>query len=260
MSFMKQISRIAAPFASLIPGAGPFIGAGLSVIGSLSSGSKKSAASGMDPQLLQRLLAGYDQSNAMGKASFDKGMPLIDQGTGGINKAMGVYGDMAAGKGNALAGPIADLTIGNNRQMQNMAQFGPRGGGTNAAMANRSPQLSNDIARLRFSGIQQGAQGLVQGGSALLGGGTNLVSSGQQGVQGGLSTLLGIRGQDISQQIARDQISAQNQAGLGQGIGSLLGILLGPGGILNKGAGSGSLGNIFGGSKGSGMPGVGGKF
>lgn len=243
MSFMKKVARIAAPFASLIPGVGPFVGAGLGALGSLGGGGSKSSSSmgnGMDPALMQKLIGGVDQSQAQGKAMFDKGMPLIDQGSGALGQSNKYFSDILGGKADqALSGPISDLKRGYAGAQQSMAQFAPRGGGMVSSMMDRSNQLNSSVARLKSDSLTGAAQGLMAGGSSLLSGGSALAGNGAQTFGSGLSTLLGMRGQDIQKLISDAQIHAQNMGGLGQGIGSILGMLLQPGGLLNTGKKSG---------------------
>lgn len=252
MSFLKKISKIAAPFASFIPGVGPLIGAGLGAIGSIGGGSKSSSQSGsnaingMNSQLMSQLLAGVTQQQGMAKGAFDTGNSLIGAGQGTMGKSIQYHSDILGGKADkALAGPISDLTRGFSSSMQNTANFGPRGGMAAGQMAQRGPQLSGQIARLKSDSLNSSANALLGAGGTQLGAGSNILGQGMQSYQNSLSTLLGARGQDISQLLAKMNIDAQNSQGLGQGIGSLLGVLLGPGGILNKGSG-GSSGTTWG--------------
>ncbi len=264
MSFMKKVAKIAAPFASFIPGVGPLISAGLGVVGSLGGGGKKNGAmDGMNSQLMQQLLSGVTAQQGMSKGAFDKGNSLVDTGLGTMGKGTDYFSNILGGKADtALAGPISDLTRGYSTSLQNTANFAPRGGMAAGQMAQRGGQLAGQIARLKTDSLNGAANSLLGAGSSQLGAGANILGTGLQGYQNTLSTLLGARGQDISQLIAKMQIDAQNSQGLGQGIGSLLGTLLGPGGILS-GRSTSSGGSIFGGGgglgKGGGMAGTGGK-
>lgn len=235
---MKKVAKIAAPFASLIPGVGPLVSLGLGAIGSIGGGSSGGGggSSSSNNAMNSQLTGLIQQQNQRGQQMFDQGKPITEQGVGALTKSAGYYGDlMGGGKASdaALAAPISDLKNASNNLLQNVGKFSPRGNIAGNLM-DRQSQVGQQIARMRFEGQGQGAAGLAGIGSSLLQGGTNLQAGGAQTSQGSLSTLLGMRGQDMQQTLAKMQIDAQNNQGLGQGIGNILGMLLSPGGMLNK--------------------------
>lgn len=250
MSFMKKVAKVAAPFASLIPGVGPFIGAGLGALGSIGGGGDKKLqqqALAQQSQFQQQLMGSIGTQQKMSQGLIDKGMPLIDQGAGATGQSLDFFRQLLSGKSNmALAGPISDLRNASNNALRNAATFGPRSA-YSSSLVDRTNQLGQSIARLRADSMTGAANSLLQGGGQLLGAGSNLATGGLQSYGNTLSTLLGVRGQDISQNIAQQQISSSNMQGLGQGLGSILGILLQPGGIFNKGGGIFGSGGVGGG-------------
>src|SRR5688572_27763641 len=246
MSFMKKVAKVAAPFASLIPGVGPLIGVGLGALGSIGGGGGKQDKT-MQQQMLaqqQQLLGAIGTQQKMSQGLIDKGSPLVDQGAGFANDSLGFFKQLLSGgskSSQVLAGPISDLRSASSNALQNVSKFAPR-----SAMAgsfvDRTNQLGSSIARLRSDSMFGAAQNLLSGGSSLLGAGSNLMTGGVNANSSVMQALLGMRGQDISRDVANRQMSSQNMSGLGEGIGSLLGILLGPGGLLNKGGGGGGGG------------------
>jgi hypothetical protein len=264
MSFMKKVAKIAAPFASLIPGVGPFIGAGLGALGSLGGGggSKPNITGGggagsalPDPNGLMSLFGdSLKKQSGIADTLMGQGTSLINQGTSTMGMPIGYFKDILGGKTDrALAGPIADITAGSERSLQNTAAFSARGGGMASAFANRGPQVGQQIARLRSDSLTGAANSLLGAGSAQLQGGTSLALGGADAMKGTLASILGMRGLDvqkygIDQNYALGQagLSQQKWGGLGEGIGNILGILLSPGGLLNKGSSGGSSGGGWG--------------
>ena len=198
-------------------------------------GQKQDPMKNMNSQLMSQLLAGVTQQQGMAQSSFNAGQGFLTGGMAGMDQGMKHYSDILGGKADkALAGPISDLTTGHSRAMQNTAQFGARGGTSAGLMSNRGPQLAGQIARLKTDSLDNAGKTLISAGGAKAGIGSNLMSGGMSSFGNSLSTLLGARGQDMQQLLAKMGIDAENKRALGEGIGSLMGILLGPGGMFNK--------------------------
>jgi hypothetical protein len=182
-----------------------------------------------------------------------QGTSLIGQGNSTLGMPIGHFKNiLGGGTDKALAGPIADITAGSERSLQNTAQFGARGGGLASAFANRGPQVGQQIARLRSDSITGAANSLLGAGATQLQGGTSLALGGADAMKGTLASILGMRGLDVQKygidknyELGQSNISTQKWGGLGEGIGNLLGVLLSPGGLLNKGS-SGSSGGGWG--------------
>ena len=252
MSFMKKVAKIAAPFASFIPGVGPLISAGLGLVGSIPS---KSKGKNQQPQSIfsdPAFMGALTNAQKSGQQLMDTGAPLVGQGTGYLNQAGTYFGDMLKGGSSldkALAGPIADVNTGYNSRLQAMSKFIPRGN-IAGSMMDHTARRGSDIARLRYD-TQAGAGSNLAGvGNSLLSGGSNLMSRGASSHQDILNTLLGKMGLQNQDAMAAAGRKADAMGGLGEGVGSLLGILLGPGGLLNKGksgSSSGSTGSVGGG-------------
>lgn len=250
MSFMKKVAQVAAPFASLIPGVGPLVGAGLGVLGSIGGGGggKKGKIDPMQQQYMNLLSQGEKRAGE----TFNLGKPMVDAGNGLMDKSADFYGNILAGGDKsslALQAPIFDITKGYEQAQKNTLAMGPRGSAA-SAFADNAQSKARDIAKLRSSLLMDSASGLAGIGASRLGAGSNLISGGNAATGNVLSAMLGSQ----SLQVQKDQIAAQKWGGLGQGIGSLLGTLLMPGGILNKGGGGG--GQKTSGSTGSGGGGI----
>lgn len=247
MSFLKKVAKVALPFASLI--AAPFTG-GLSMMGLGSLGGRIALGAGLgggilsnvlnrgggkkkgDP-LQEQLMAMLGQQQQLSKQFLDMGQPLITSGASNLNQSGDYYKALLAGgpaQQKALAGPMSDLATGYGQAKRQTAAFAPYGS-TASAYADYGRKMASDAARLRFDAQGQGAQGLAGIGSTLLGGGTALATQGRGSLADATGTGLGL----TSAGLQRDAISAQKWGGFGEGIGNLLGVLLGPGGILNKG-------------------------
>lgn len=240
---MKKVASIAAPFASLIPGVGPFVSMGLGALGSIGGGGGSSkqtnALLGQQNQLIN---TGVNSAQKMGQGLIDQGNPLISKGSGYSGQAGDYYSDVLKGgpsQAKALAGPISDLKIGSQALLNNTAKFSPRGN-IAGQLGEQSSMLGSSIAKLRYGAMNDAATSLSGVGSNLLGQGTNLVTHGADSFQNALQTLLGKYGVDTQSAIAADNRKAASMGGLGEGIGNILGVLLSPGGLLNKGKKSGT--------------------
>lgn len=239
MSFMKKVAKIAAPFASFIPGIGPLIGAGLGLLGNLGGGSSsknknQSQSIFSDPAFL----AALNNSQAAGKQLMDTGSPLVGSGSGYLRNSGDylqsiLHGGPAQDK--ALAGPISDLKTGSQAQLATLSQFAPRSS-TASLLSDHQSKLTSGIARLRYGAQTDASTNLANIGNMLLGQGTNLMTGGANTMQSVLQTLLGRMGLQNQSQIAADQRRSDMFGNLGEGFGNILGILLGPGGLLNKGS------------------------
>jgi hypothetical protein len=254
MSFMKKVAKVAAPFASLIPGVGSIIGAGLGLVGGLGGkGSKSANGKGQLDAQYTKLLG---DANSRAGQTFDMGKPLVEQGAGAMQDPLNFYKNILAGGDKsslALRGPIFDITKGYEQAQKNTLAFAPSGSSA-SAYADNARMKASQIARLKSDSLFNAAGGMAGVGSSLLSGGSNLVSGGNAATGNVLSAMLG--GQNI--QLQREQLSNQRWGSFGQGIGALLGTLLMPGGVLNGGknrnggSGSGGGGVLHGGSIGVG--------
>ena len=239
---MKKVASIAAPFASLIPGVGPFIGAGLGLLGSIGGNRNSQSSSGVNSMPGYQTMLATDMHNSIAKqagmsdALIAQGKPMTETGAGYMMTS-GDYLKKILGGGpeqeKALAGPISDLRVGSAAQLRNIA-MGPRGN-VAGQLADRGTALASQIARLRY-GAQSEASDKLAGVGGLLGQqGNQLQLGGNSSYSNVVSSLLGLSGQQNAVNMQSAAIRNQNQQGLGEGIGSLLSVLLSPGGLLNKG-------------------------
>jgi hypothetical protein len=232
MSFMKKVAKVAAPFASLIPGIGPLIGGGLGLLGSMGGGGgKKGKVDPMQEQYMRLLSAQEGRATE----AFGMGKPLVASGTDAMKAPMELWKNILMGGGEAnraLAGPISDISTGYNQARSNTARFAPSGSAA-SAFADQGRMMARDMSRLKSDLLMGSADRLAGAGQGLITQGTGLMGVSQSGTNSALNAILG----DRNLQAQRDLVSAQKWSGLGQGIGSLLGTLLRPGGILNKGNG-----------------------
>lgn len=252
---MKKVLKVGLPIAaSLIPGIGPLVGIGAKLAGGIGaaagaaggllnsrggSSSSGSSSSANPDQLAtnQALRDAIAKQGTMSQGLIDQGKPLVGQGAGYMTNAGDYFKNLLGGGeglNRALAGPISDLRTGSQAQLQNIAKFAPRGN-TAQLLGDQQSQLGSQIARLRF-GAQSGAASSLAGiGQGLLGSGVNLQTGATGGMNGILQALLGQQGQQNQLEMFKSQQSAEKSGAFGEGIGNLLGILLSPGGLLNKG-------------------------
>ena len=228
------------PFLAAIPaGLGALIGGGAAVGGSLIARSASNRATQAQSQIAQQQLELQKQQQALAERTYNTGAPLLQEGAAGLRLPINFHQSILQGGSSAnraLMSPISDITKGYQQGRQNTAMFAPRGSSA-SSYANYGRQMAGDIARLKSDNLVNSAGELGKLNSTLLGTGAGLMSGGQSGLAGAAATSLGIGNQALQNR----QISSQNNSSLGQGLGSLLGILLGPGGLLSNRGGSGSL-------------------
>jgi hypothetical protein len=224
------------------PVLGAIIGGGASIATGLLGRSSQNRANDIAQQGVNQQNQISQQQLAFARDQFNRGVPLLDRGSEGLNAPINYHRDILNGGGRqSLAGPMADIARGYQQGRQNTAMFAPRGS-TASAYANYGRQMSGDMARLRSDQMGNSAGELGKLYSTLLGTGQSLMTGGQGGLAAAGSTALG--GAQLA--LGNRQISNQNSLAAGQGLGSLLGILLGPGGLLSS--------RTSGGSSGSGSP------
>jgi len=254
MSFMKKVAKIAAPFASLIPGVGPFISAGLGVVGSLGGGGKKGKT---DPQQ-QALLDAITKQNALAQQTYTTGKGLLDKGSQGIDDIVGkFYQPLLGGKdasNSVLAPAYQDIDSNYQQLLGNLGRSGASAGGAAGLLANARFGLGAQKARLRFGAQSDAASTLLGVGQNYLGAGAGVMGTGLGGINAGVNSLLGQRQLDLEKQ----RIHNEALGGLGGALGNLAGLLLMPGGIFNGGnSGGGGFGGILRGGGGAPNPALG---
>lgn len=206
----------------------PAISAGVGIAGLFKK--KKKSQSDMLAEQQQGLIK---QQQQFGSEAFGMGKPLVQQGTSAMQKPLDFWSNILGGgekSSQSLAGPMFDITSGYNRSRANTAQFAPRGSAA-SSYANDGRMMARDISRMRTDLLGTAAGQMSGIGSQLLTSGTNLMNTGQGGISNAMQAVLGQQGIQVQQDAARNQMFG----GLGQGLGSILSVLLMPGGIFNKG-------------------------
>ena len=229
------------------------IGAGIGGLLGLFTGGKSNLQKGME----NKILPGLDNLINWSGQSRDKQNQLYGLSIPGFQRSNDFYKGILSPNDNtaldSLLGPqrqAINTQYGN--QLTNLAQFGARGGGTNALTAqagfNQNQALMNLVPQARMTAAQQQGQlAQVMGQLGLNWG--QLSSQQQEGVLSAISALLG------GQQSAH-YASQQASGAIAQQLGSLLGPYLRRvfgkgGGSLDSGfpiglGGDTGAGNIFG--------------
>lgn len=264
MSFMKKVAKVALPILGIA--AAPFTG-GASLLGSVlggmgvsgagaiasgiglgagvgssllgGSGGKKGKMSSAEQQLLQL----QARQQGLAEELYKTGKPLIDQGAAQMTQSLGDYRSLISGGPAAdklLARPMFDLTNGYQQALKQTVAVAPRGNSA-SAFADQKRSLARDMSLLKADQVNTGLLGAERVGTNL----ANLGVTTARGAQAGLSDAGASLQGAGNLALGNRQISSNNSAGLGQGLGSLLGVLLGPGGLLNKGGGGGNSGGLI---------------
>jgi hypothetical protein len=216
------------PFAAILPAA---IGAGVSLLGRHSSGGSSQPQSQTNSQM-QPLI---DLQTANARTAGDMSRASFGRADAALAGPLDFWTKAASGDTNALQrllGPeldqVAEADAGRARSV---SEFGARGGRRSEMMGAMGDDESNAINRLML-GMRPQAMGELGNIAQLLSGtGVSQMNASTGASGNALQSLLQNRSLDLQQ-------SGQHQqalAGLGQGIGSILGILLQPGGVLNRG-------------------------
>ncbi len=166
---------------------------------------------GNQNSLEQYLRSLTNYSGQQGQNILNNSQGYINTGTGGVNQAMGYWGDILSGNKAAMAGALSPEIQASNAQFQNQRNavntFAPMGGGRASMMGQLPFQQAQTNANIIASLRPQAAQQM-----GMLGMGQQNFGMGQQGVGGNLLSMtlnaLGQgRGQDISESSANKQLA-----------------------------------------------------
>ncbi len=200
---------LAGGLSSLIPGAGP-------LLAPLVGGAINSITGGGDTKTANQVNPALNDTLAQLKANGATGAAAVNTGMSGLESAKRNYQAGANGSLEQLQSlynpEISTVLSQYDNAAKSAAEFGPRGGGRTAAMAELPFRKAGAVGQI-IGGARAGAtQGLadVSGKEAQLG--TSL--TGQS--TGALSSLLAPKTQS-------DQLTNENSKALGTGIGGILG-------------------------------------
>lgn len=221
-----------------MPAIPAIIGVGGSLIGGLLGKSKAPSAAGISTPVDPSIAALNTSLKNLADFQVGQGQTVLPKALGALGQSEDFYRTLLSGDRNAmmsLLGPQLNA-IGTQGQAQqrSISELMPRGGALTDRLGNLSTQSTGQINDALLNYRPAAAQSLANVGGQYGQIATGLLGQGGAATSSGLSSLLGQRGQDINTYLAQYQAKQENDRSLGQGVGSLLGILLGPGGILNK--------------------------
>ncbi len=212
-----------AGIGSFIPGIGTGIGAGIGgLLGLFRGGNKddekKKEEGDLDPYT--KLLQGSSERLS------GQGQDLVSQGGGGLNQVMAYLQKLAGGDASA----IMDATKASRGRVidqydsakRSVANFTPRGGGSAAAIGDLETGKANQLSDI-LSSKQDEAVGQLSATSQAL---TGLGLSAEQLATGDLNTIINAILAQKSLDLAKRGQNIQGAVGAGEGIGTLLGLLL----------------------------------
>ncbi len=177
---------------------------------------------GNQNSLEQYLRSLTNYSGQQGQNILNNSQGYINTGTGGVNQAMGYWGDILSGNKAAMAGALSPEIQASNAQFQNQRNavntFAPMGGGRSSMMGQLPFQQAQTNANIIASLRPQAAQQM-----GTLGMGQQNFGMGQQGVGGNLlnltlQSLLQGRGQDVQELGQNKQLAGQLSGDLTQGL------------------------------------------
>ena len=213
----------------------PAVTAGASVIGGLFGNKKSKTQKSLEQQQLE--LAQEQTAQAREKFNVAKGfLPKIDDYFGQAGQGYRQGGDyyqqlVRGGPGalNALLGPDRSaLNKTFNSQVGNLLLQGPRGGGTNAGLANLDANRVGAMLDMILKARPEGIRGLLGTSQALEGLGQNYgnLSLGFAGSSG--ASLSGAQG-GVGSLLANEQVNSQRRSNMwgdiGSGVADLFGAL-----------------------------------
>ncbi len=188
--------------------------------------------SGSQNSLEQYLRSLTNYSGQQGQNILNNSQGYINTGTGGVNQAMGYWGDILSGNKAAMAGALSPEIQASNAQFQNQRNavntFAPMGGGRSSMMGQLPFQQAQTNANIIASLRPQAAQQMGQ-----LGMGQQNFGMGQQGVGTNLlnltlQSLLQGRGQDVQELGQNKSLAGQLGSALGAPFAKdLSGVLIG---------------------------------
>ncbi len=168
--------------------------------------------SGSQNSLEQYLRSLTNYSGQQGQNILNNSQGYINTGTGGVNQAMGYWGDILSGNKAAMAGALSPEIQASNAQFQNQRNavntFAPMGGGRASLMGQLPFQQAQTNANMIASLRPQAAQQM-----GMLGMGQQQFGQGQQGMGSNLlnltlQSLLGGRGQDVQENGQNKQMAS----------------------------------------------------
>lgn len=217
-------AAIGAGIGSFVPGIGTALGAGIGGLWGLFSGGGDKK----DKQDKQRaeLMPYLDQLEAMAKNQRQQGSDLADTGTSTLMPAIKYLRNiLSANPAEAMAataperGRVIDQY---DTARKAISEFGPRGGGTTSTLAQSRLSEAGDIADVTNTARREAFGQSAGLGTTLTGLGLSADQLASADLNTILESLLTVQGHDVQ----RHAGNLQALGGLGQGLGSLLGILL----------------------------------
>ena len=157
-----------------------------------------------------------------GGTASTAGQSTFNAGTAALSDPINYYSKLLSGDPTATAAAIEPTTTGIMQQYdtayKNITDNGARGGQRSGNIANNATAAAGKVSDT-IAGVQPAAaQGLTQAATAQAGLGTAEQGVGNQSLSAVLSSLLGMRGQDINYTNSQQQ----NNLGFGAAIGKLL--------------------------------------
>lgn len=228
------------PIAALAPMIiGGAIGGGLlAKKASGGSSSPSSMAPSANSPLDPSIIALNQSLKSLADFQIGQGQQLLPKATGTLQGPQNFYETLLKGDREAmmsLLGPQLNA-IGKQGQAQQrtLTELMPRSGAMTDRLGALSTNTQGQINDALLQYRPAAAQSLVGIGNTYANIGSGLLGGGGNNLSSGLGSLLGQRGQDINAYLAQYAQKQENSRSLGQGIGSILGLLIGPGGILNR--------------------------
>ena len=230
------------------------VGVGGSIIGGIQGKGAAKRQEKLAREQMAMLKPLLDLQTQTGQFALNQSKPFIaGAGQGLQDLQQKFYKPLAFGNRSAIDAFLAPerraINQGYRNVQGNAARFAPRGGGRTSSLVNADWQRQGQLSDLVFNARRQGAQGFGQTSQELGALGTGLLGAGLGAGQQGLSLLQNQQG--LAQRASEN--SGQQLAGIGQGLGSLLGMIFKPKGGGAASSGGGGLGDLFG--SGAGLPG-----
>jgi hypothetical protein len=138
-----------------------------------------------------------------GASTFGTGQGTVQQGVQGLDSSLSYYTDILSGNKSAMeaaTAPEKSDILSQYRARRRKLASGARGGGTNEAVASSEFSQAGDVASLLQKLRPQAAQGAASVSGKLADLGISESELGNQQLFQTLASILGERGQDVSQQ------------------------------------------------------------